>query len=267
MLNTGVVVIDLNADLAEGETLTATDVGVLDSVTSASLACGFHAGNRTVMRATAAACQDRGVTIGAHVSYRDREGFGRRALEVAPAELTRDIVEQCRVLAEAVDAVHARVRFVKPHGALYHRMGVDPRVAAAVVEAVGRLPDPVLVAQPGTVVVGLAGDAGVRVVAEGFPDRAYRPDGGLVPRGLPHAVVDDPRVAADRAVDLAARAGIEAVDGTWTDVKVETLCIHGDQPGADLTAARIRRALEAAGIIVAPFTGPADPAPAVGRSR
>jgi UPF0271 protein len=191
MLNTGTMdEVDLNADLAEGETLTAADRAVLDVVTSANLACGFHAGNRALMREAAAVCHGRGIAIGAHVSYRDRDGFGRRVVERTPKLLVGDIVEQCAALAEEAGLVGGRVEYVKPHGALYHRMGVDPSVAAAVVDAVRRGPAPVLVAQPGTVVVEAARRAGIRVVFEGFPDRGYLASGALTDRGGAGAVID-----------------------------------------------------------------------------
>jgi UPF0271 protein len=266
MLNTGTMgAVDLNADLAEGETLTAADLALLDVVTSANLACGFHAGNRALMRAAAAVCHHRGIAIGAHVSYRDREGFGRRTVERAPALLVGDIVEQCAALVEEAGAAGGRVDYVKPHGALYHRMGVDPSVAAAVVDAVRRGPAPVLVAQPGTVVVEAARQAGIRVVFEGYPDRGYLPSGALTDRGGPGAVVDDPAAVAERARSLVERGGVSAVDGTWTRVEVDTLCIHGDTPGAAAAARAVRSALAAAGIVVRSFLasdpGAAEPNP------
>jgi 5-oxoprolinase (ATP-hydrolysing) subunit A len=254
MLNTGTMeAVDLNADLAEGETLTAADRAVLEVVTSANLACGFHAGNRALMREAAAVCHDRGIAIGAHVSYRDREGFGRRVVERAPELLVGDIVEQCTALTEEAGVVGGRVEYVKPHGALYHRMGVDPSVAAAVVDAVRHGPAPVLVAQPGTVVVEAARQAGVRVVFEGFPDRGYLASGALTDRGGPGAVIDDPATVAARARSLVERGGVAAVDGAWTRVEVDTLCIHGDTPGAAAAARAVRSALEAAGILVRSF--------------
>ncbi len=263
MLNTGsMLVVDLNADLAEGDRLTDGDLDVLDVVTSASLACGFHAGGPDVMRSTAAACVARGVTIGAHVSFRDREGFGRRALMTPPAALTRDIVDQWTALTDQVGAAGGTVSFVKPHGALYHRMGVDPAVAAAVVDALSGVGAAALVAQGGTVVATLAARAGLRVVAEGFPDRGYLPDGRLAPRTEPGALVEDPVEAGRRAVSLARRGGTEALDGTWAAVEVETLCIHGDGDRAPESARAVRRALEADGIRVRSFVarGPGAPA-------
>ena len=173
--NGAVPAIDLNADLAEGDHLTPSDAAVLDAVTSVSVACGFHAGGPSVMRDTAAACVERGVTIGAHVSYRDREHFGRRVVEVDPAQLVEDLTEQCTALAEAADSVGGRVAYLKPHGALYHQMGADPLVAAAVCEAASGQAIGVLVAEQSAVVVEPARRAGLRVVHEGFPDRAVPP--------------------------------------------------------------------------------------------
>jgi UPF0271 protein len=249
------VAVDLNADLAEGEVLTPDDLALVSSVTSVSIACGFHAGNRAVMRATAEACVAHGVIIGAHVSFRDREGFGRRALDVEPDQLVRDIVQQCAVLTEEVESARGSVAYIKPHGALYHQMGVDPVVAASVIEAVSHCGHRVLVAQSGTVVIDLARDAGLRTVPEGFPDRGYLADGRLAPRNRPDALVDDPGAAARRAVAMVEQIGIEAVDGSWTPVTVETLCIHGDAPKAPARARAVRAALEAAGIGVLSFTG------------
>jgi UPF0271 protein len=246
-------VVDLNADLAEGDHLSERDRGVLASVTSASLACGFHAGGPGVMRSTAEVCVARGVAIGAHVSYRDRPGFGRRDLEIDPGTLARDIVAQWETLDEHVRAVGGTLSFVKPHGALYHRMGHDPAVAGAVVRAAAQVGAGALVAQAGTVVTGVAARVGLRVVSEGFPDRAYLADGRLAPRGRPGALVEDPVVVGDRAVALAVRGGTEAVDGSWTPVEAETLCIHGDAEGADETARAVRAALEGAGVTVRSF--------------
>jgi UPF0271 protein len=249
-------VVDLNADLAEGDALTDRDRGVLASVTSASLACGFHAGGPDVMRSVAAECVASGVAIGAHVSYRDRPGFGRRDLDVDPETLARDITEQWGILAAQVRTVGGTVSFVKPHGALYHRMGHDPAVAGAIVSAVQRLGAQALVAQAGTVVTGVAARVGLRVVTEGFPDRAYLADGRLAPRSEPGALVEDPEVVGGRAVALAVQGGTEAVDGSWTPVEAETLCIHGDAEGAAETARAVRAALEGAGVTVRSFVDP-----------
>jgi UPF0271 protein len=253
--------VDLNADLAEGDVFSPRDMEILDTVTSASLACGFHAGNRDVMRAAAAACVRRGVAIGAHVSFRDRAGFGRRAVDVRPAQLVDDIVEQCGLLTHEAAAVGGTVEYVKPHGALYNQMGVDPTTAAAVIEAVAAQHHRVLVAQSGTVVIDLARRADVRVVPEGFPDRGYVASGRLVARRDDGALVDDPEIAAQRAVSMVRRGGLRSVDGTWVPMSVETLCIHGDAPGAVASARRVRAALQSEGITLRSFTrtAPAEP--------
>jgi UPF0271 protein len=252
---------DLNADLAEGERLTAGDLGVLDAVTSASLACGFHAGGPGVMRDTASACVARGVTIGAHVSYRDRDGFGRRAVAVSVQELMADIIEQWVALTTEVGAVGGAVAFVKPHGALYHQMGIDQVVADTLVAAVVEVGGRTLVAQAGTLVVERARAAGLRVITEGFPDRAYRRDGRLLPRTEPGAVIEDPLEVGRRAVSLIRRGGVDAADGTWTAVEAETLCIHGDVEGAAETARAVRSALESHGVAVASFAVARAPRP------
>jgi 5-oxoprolinase (ATP-hydrolysing) subunit A len=251
--------VDVNADLAEGETPSPADRLVLDSVTSASLACGFHAGNREVMRATAEAALARGVTIGAHVSFRDREGFGRRRVEVSGAQLVDDIVEQCQVLDDEVHSVGGAVAFIKPHGALYNLMGVDDDMAAAVVEAVSRHTSGVLVAQSGTAIVAPARRAGLRVVPEGFPDRGYLNSGQLAPRDRPGGLIHDTADVARRAVVMAGGDAIRSVDGMLVSVDVETLCIHGDAPTAPATAAAVRAALEAAGFVVRSFVDPSAP--------
>ena len=254
MVDTGVMTaIDLNADVGERDTPDDGDLPLLDAVTSASLACGFHAGNPAVMRSTAAACVARGVTIGAHVSFRDREGFGRRPVDVEPARLVSDIVEQWWTLSDEVGAAGGTLAYVKPHGALYAAMGADSRTATAVVDALCAVGATALVAQAGTVVAEIAGAAGVTVVPEGFPDRGYRPDGTLAARGDPGALVDDPVEVGRRAVSMVLDHGVEAVDGSWTAVRTRTLCIHGDSPGAAETARAVRAALEACGVVLGSF--------------
>jgi 5-oxoprolinase (ATP-hydrolysing) subunit A len=263
VFNTGsVTVVDLNADLAEGETLTATDRSVLDEVSSASLACGFHAGNRGVMRAAAAVCMVRGITIGAHVSFRDRDGFGRRPVDTDPFEVVSDIVEQVSILSDAIAPEGAVPSYVKPHGALYNQMGSDPVMAAAVVEGAIRSGLGAILAQPGSAVVPPAAAAGLALVPEGFPDRGYRSDGRLVPRGEPAALVDDPEEVGRRALSLARRGGLESVDGSWVPVDAATLCVHGDGPDAAGVARAVRAALEAGGVDVRPFVAvPPPPSP------
>ncbi|HEX3840500.1 MAG TPA: 5-oxoprolinase subunit PxpA [Acidimicrobiales bacterium] len=245
--------VDLNADLGEAETLLPSDLAVLDCVTSANLSCGFHAGNREAIQASLDAALERGVAIGAHVSYRDREGFGRRPMEVPAPQLLADIIEQYGMLAEMATASGGSVGYIKPHGALYNRMGVDEAVAGVVVKAVNECGVRLLVAQAGTVVAGLAAAAGLEVVGEAFADRGYLGDGRLVPRSQPDALVTDPHRVAQRALSLVTRGGIEATDGSWVAVGCQTLCVHGDTPSASASARETRTALEAAGVTVRSF--------------
>ena len=254
--------IDLNADLGEADNVTPIDVAVLDSISSASIACGFHAGSQEVMRATSVAAKARGVAIGAHVSYRDRVGFGRRELGVSADQLLADIEEQVALLRQVAEVAGAtevvEVGYVKPHGALYNRMGQDPDTASAVIEAIRRCDPPVmLLAQAGTDVVERGREAGVVVVGEAFCDRAYRPDGTLVPRSEPGAVITDPDEVARRAVSLVLDGGVEAVDGYWLAIMADSLCVHGDSPTAPESTRAVRAALTEAGITIRAFAGQA----------
>jgi UPF0271 protein len=228
--------VDLNADLGEG----FGDEPLLALVTSANVACGFHAGDTATMRRVTALAAELGVTVGAHVSYRDREGFGRRALAVAPARLSADVREQIEALEACCAAAGTRVRYVKPHGALYNVAADDAGVAGAIVAGVRACgPLPVL-GLPGSALLGAAAAAGLPAVSEGFPDRGYGPDGRLLARGEPGALVEDP-------ADVAAHALALAGDG------LASLCLHGDSPGAVEAARRTRAALEAAGYELRPF--------------
>ncbi|WP_182113782.1 MULTISPECIES: LamB/YcsF family protein [unclassified Actinotalea] len=247
---------DLNADLGEGlgPWPMGHDHALLDLVSSANVACGFHAGDPATMRRTCAAAGERGVVVGAHVGYRDLVGFGRRFLDVEPAELADEVVYQVGALQAVARAAGSDVRYVKPHGALYHAILRHEGQAAAVVDALRALDASLpLVTMPGSVVAGLAQEAGVRVVGEAFVDRAYRPDGTLVPRTEPGANVTDPGDVAARAVRLATEGVVVAVDGTPVRLDVETLCLHGDARGAVAAARAVRRALAAADVGVGPF--------------
>jgi UPF0271 protein len=224
-------VIDLNADLGEEVT---DDEALLAVVTSANVACGYHAGNPAIMRAVCEEAARRGVSVGAQVSYADRENFGRVALDVEYGVLREQVADQVGVLSAIAEAAGTVVRYVKPHGALYHRVIDDPDQAAAVLAASGSLP-----------VLGMAGElltqaaaAGRAVLHEGFPDRAYGPDGRLVPRSEPGAVLTDAVRIAQRAVELA----------TGTEPRIDSVCVHGDTPGAVDHARAVRQALEAAGL-------------------
>jgi UPF0271 protein len=233
--HTGAMPIDLNADLGEGVT---DDDGLMAVVTSANLACGFHAGDVATMRRVCEAAAGTGVVVGAQVSYRDRENFGRRPMDVAADVLSDWVAEQVAVLGEVAASAGIEVAYLKPHGALYHRVVDDEDQAAAVLRGSGALP---VLGLPGSAILRLAQDAGRRGVREGFPDRGHTPEGRLVPRDQPGALVESPSDIAANAVDLA-RAG-----------RVQSLCVHGDSPGAVEAATAVREALVAAGYDVRPW--------------
>ena len=248
--------VDLNADLGEGFGVwrLGDDDALLGVITSANVACGFHAGDPSTMRRVCDRAVERGVVIGAQVSYRDLAGFGRRFVDVEPAELADDVLYQLAALDGVARASGGRVRYVKPHGALYNAVVTHEAQAAAVVAAVRDL-DPSLpvLGLPGSALLRAAADAGLRTVAEGFADRGYTPDGTLVPRREPGALVHDPAAVAARAVRMAADGRVEAVDGSTVAVEVESVCVHGDTPGAVELARAVRTALTAAGLGPAPF--------------
>jgi UPF0271 protein len=247
--------IDLNADL--GEVLDAVptdDAGLVGVITSANVACGFHSGDAVTMARACGLCVDEDVVIGAQVSYRDRDGFGRRFLDVEPAELTADVLEQLATLDQLAHEAGGRVAYVKPHGALYNAIVHHEAQAAAVVAAVlgydERLP---VLGLPGSRWLALAERAGLRSVREAFADRGYAADGTLVPRGEPGAVLADLRTVVQRCVRLATAGEVVAVDGTVLRVDPESICVHGDTPGAVSLARAVRSALTAAGVEPAPF--------------
>jgi 5-oxoprolinase (ATP-hydrolysing) subunit A len=247
--------VDLNADLGEsfGSWTMGDDEALLAVVTSANVACGFHAGDPTVMLRTLRAAADRGVVVGAHVAYRDLAGFGRRFVDVDPAELRADVLYQLAALTGLAGVVGARVGYVKPHGALYNAIVTHREQAAAVVGAVGDFDDSLaLLGLPG-VALELADRQGLRTVVEAFADRAYRPDGTLVPRSEPGALLHDPEVVAERMVRLVRDGVVSALDGTEVAVEAESICVHGDSPGAVAMARCVREALAAADIGLAPF--------------
>ncbi|MEU8515946.1 5-oxoprolinase subunit PxpA [Kitasatospora sp. NPDC048722] len=249
-------VIDLNADLGEGFgrwTLTE-DEALLSVVTSANVACGFHAGDPSTMRRVCALAAERGVRIGAQVSYRDLAGFGRRAMDVPPDELADEVAYQIGALQVFAQAAGARVAYVKPHGALYNRTVHDEEQAQAVVRGVQ-------LAAPGLPVLGLpgsrlheaAGRAELPVVAEAFADRAYTPNGALVPRREPDAVVHEAHAVVHRSVAIARDGEVTARTGERVRLRARSLCVHGDTPGAADLARRVRTALRAAGVRVEAF--------------
>jgi UPF0271 protein len=248
--------IDLNADLGEsyGAWTMGDDAALLDVVTSANIACGFHAGDPLVMARTVELAAARGVVVGAHIGYRDRDGFGRRSLDVAPAELRAETVYQLGALAAACQVAGTRLAYVKPHGALYHAITTDTGQADAVVSAIASFdPSLALLGLPETLATRLAAAAGLRTVTEAFADRAYTGDGGLVPRGEPGAVLRDAGLVAARMVELATTGTVEAVDGRRVAVAAESVCVHGDSPNAVAMARAVRAALEEGGIDVRAF--------------
>jgi 5-oxoprolinase (ATP-hydrolysing) subunit A len=248
--------IDLNSDLGEsfGRWVLGDDEAMLGVVTSANVACGFHAGDATTLRRTCALAAAAGVTIGAQVSYRDLAGFGRRFVDMDPGELADDVVYQLGALEGLCRVAGTSVRYVKPHGALYNTAADDPVQAGAIAAAVAAV-DPALplLGLPGSELERAARAAGLPYVAEGFADRAYLATGRLVPRGQPGAVHADRMATVAQAVQLARFGTVTAVDGTRIEVPVESVCVHGDTPGAVHLVREIRRTLADAGIEPAPF--------------
>jgi UPF0271 protein len=228
--------IDLNADLGEGF---PNDASLLALVTSASIACGGHAGDRDTALATLERAQERGVVVGAHPSFFDREGFGRRARAASASEVQDLVLAQFAWLKALAAECGVAVRFVKPHGALYNQAQVEDEIARGIVLAMGVLKLPVL-GQPGSALETLALDCRIRFIPEGFPDRRYLADGRLVPRSAPDALIHDPEEVA-RQVEALSQPGIA------------TLCVHGDEPRAVEIAQAIRAALERHGIAAKSF--------------
>lgn len=250
--------VDLNSDLGEGfgRWRLGDDDAMLAVVSSANVACGFHAGDPATIRRTVRVAVERGVAVGAHVGYRDLAGFGRRRMDVPSEELQADVVYQIGALAGLVAAEGGRVSYVKPHGALYNTAAVDERVAVDVATAVAAVdPSLVVLGLPGSRALAAASAAGLATAAEAFADRAYRADGTLVPRSEPGAVLDDPDDVARRMLRLVTEGVVEAHDGTLVPVRADSICVHGDSPGAVAAAERVRTVLTQAGVDVTPFAG------------
>jgi len=243
--------VDLNADMGEGCGNDATLAGL---VTSANVACGFHAGDPMTMRATVDAAVRAGIAVGAHPGYPDPRGFGRRDLAASPAEITADVLYQIGALQAVCHAAGTRVRYVKAHGALYNRAAKDVAAAKAIAEAV-RLADPslVLLCLAGSLMIDVARDAGLVAAREAFADRAYTADGSLVSRSVPGSVLTDPGVVAARAVRMVTTGEVETLDGAMIRLQSDSLCVHGDTPGALEIVRAVRRALTERGITLRPF--------------
>ncbi|MFI8231450.1 LamB/YcsF family protein [Streptomyces sp. NPDC085900] len=248
--------IDLNADLGEGfgRWQLTDDERLLSVVTSANVACGFHAGDAATMRRVCELAAERGVRIGAQVSYRDLAGFGRRAMDVPPAELAAEVAYQIGALEVFARAAGTRVSYVKPHGALYNRVVRDEEQAGAVVDGV-RLADATLpvLGLPGSRLLEYAEKAGLPAVTEAFADRAYTEEGTLVPRTHEGAVVTDPETVVERSVGLARDGVVDARSGARVEVRARSLCLHGDTPGAVELARLVRERLQASGVRVEAF--------------
>jgi 5-oxoprolinase (ATP-hydrolysing) subunit A len=244
-------VVDLNSDLGEGFGIwtLGDDDALLDVITSANLACGFHAGDPNIMRRVCEAAASRGVSIGAQVGYHDLAGFGRRSIDVDSASLTNDVIYQIGALDGFARIAGSRVRYVKPHGALYNRIVYDDDQAAAVVAAVTAY-DPTLpiLGLPGSALLRHAEQAGLRTVTEAFADRGYTAQATLVPRSQPGALLDDSAAVAQRMVQMLTTGRIQSIDGVEIAVSAQSICVHGDTPGAVTMAVAVRKALVEAGV-------------------
>lgn len=253
--------VSLNTDIGEGfgAWSIADDAALLALVTDANVACGFHAGDPDIMRRTCETAAAHGVAVGAQVGYYDLRGFGRRYIAVPSPTLVNDVLYQVGALSALAAVAGTAVSYVKPHGALYHAATHEQDVAEAIVSAVlehgGGLP---LLCQPGTRLAGAAEEAGVRVHAEGFVDRAYTADGLLVPRTRADAVITDVDAVGARCVRMVREGVVEAVDGTVVEARIDSLCVHSDSPGAVEMARAVRAALADAGIGVRPLPASQD---------
>lgn len=250
--------IDLNSDLGENvpDRMVSDDESMLGLVTSANVACGFHAGSPEGIRATLENAVAGGVVIGAHPGYRDYENFGRTKVDIDSATLQAHVEYQLGALIGLATAVGGTVAYVKPHGALYNTIARDERQSKDVVAAIRAIdPSLVLLGLAGGVVLDVAARAGLATAAEAFADRAYQPDGQLVSRTEPGSVLHDPAAVAERMVRLAGEGVIRAIDGTDVPVSAQSICVHGDSPGSVAMAAETKRMLQDAGITIAPFAG------------
>ncbi len=246
--------IDINCDLGEsfGRYELGNDAAMLRLITSANVACGLHAGDPVVMRQTVEQAAHYGVAIGAHPGYPDLQGFGRRAMQLAPAELEAYIIYQLGALAGFTQAAGTSLVHVKPHGALYNDAARDNDIAAAVVRAIAAFDANLIVmALSGSALELAARSQGLRVAREGFADRAYQPDGTLLPRSHPAALILDPAEAAARAVRIVTRSEVDTIYQKTLPLRVDTLCVHGDTPSAPKIAAQLRTALKKAGVVLA----------------
>ena len=248
--------IDINCDMGEsfGPWKMGADEDVMPHITSANVACGAHAGDPRVMRRTVRAAKRHGVSVGAHPGFADLQGFGRREMQVDPAEVEDTLIAQVGALAAIARAESVSLRHVKAHGALYNMAARDRRLADAIAAAIKAFDSSlVMFGLPASNLIEAGVAAGLRVAAEGFADRAYEPDGSLTPRSRPGAVIHDPAVVVDRAVRMVRDGIVLTPAGQEIPLRVDTLCVHGDTPGAAELVKRIRAGLQAAGIQVRPL--------------
>ncbi|NKK39685.1 5-oxoprolinase subunit PxpA [Rhizobium leguminosarum bv. viciae] len=249
--------IDLNSDLGEsfGAWAMGDDVSMLSIVTSTNIACGFHAGDPAGILSVLKEAAKRGVSVGAHIGYRDLVGFGRRNMDPSSTELIGDTIYQIGALQGLAKAAGTRVCYVKPHGALYNTIANDARQAYDVITGIKAVDSSLaLLALSGAPIVEQARAAGLTVVCEAFADRAYNADGSLVSRRLPGAIIHDPKAIAERMLRLVAEGRITAVDGTDIELEAQSICVHGDTPAAVAIARALREALATNGVDLKPFT-------------
>lgn len=249
--------IDLNSDLGEGfgQWSMGNDAAILRLVSSANVACGFHAGSPAGMLETLKAAKSQHVVVGAHVAYPDLVGFGRRNMDVTSAELTADVIYQIGALQGLARAAGTEVRYVKPHGALYNTIAHHERQALAVIDAILAVdPQLPLVGLAGSPVLALAQQKGVKVISEAFADRAYHADGSLVSRREAGSVLHDPGLVALRMLQLITEGGVESIDGKFTPINADSICVHGDSPGAVTMAEAIRQLLASHGVAIRAFS-------------
>jgi len=252
-----VAVIDLNADLGEsfGAFSIGRDAELIPLLTSANLACGFHGGDPRVMDRTVRRCREAGVAVGAHPSFPDLVGFGRRALDVSPEEAETDVLYQVAALDGFCRRHGLAMQHVKPHGALYNQANRSPDLAAGIVAGIAAFdPGLLLVCQPGTELARAGEAAGLTVAHEGFADRAYRADGTLVSRSVEGSVYHDPGRATEQALRMVTEGTVVALDGTVVDVRIDTLCVHGDNPEAVRLVGVLHERLAVAGVVIQPLS-------------
>jgi len=245
--------IDINSDMGEsfGAYTIGHDAGLLKAITSANVAAGFHAGDPSVLRDTIRAAKQHGVAVGAHPGFPDLVGFGRRELNVTTREAEDMVLYQIAAVAGVAAAEGVKVQHVKPHGALFNMAVRNAELSAAIARAVAAFDKTlILFGLPGSEILAAGRAAGLRVAAEVFADRAYEPDGSLASRRKPNAVIHDPDAVVSRAVRMAKEKTVVAIDGSVVTLDADTMCVHGDTPGSDRLAAKIRAGLEAAGVTV-----------------